>query len=88
MHDPVIGRPAHRVNEACFVVEPEWRVNQNSFVTEETKKKTSEAAAHTPASAAPNAMQYCPTCGAKLKESRCKLVCKECGFFLSCSDFY
>ena len=31
---------------------------------------------------------YCPTCGSKMKDSRCKLVCKTCGFFLGCSDFY
>jgi hypothetical protein len=32
--------------------------------------------------------EYCPTCGAKLKERGCKLKCEQCGFFLSCSDFY
>ncbi len=31
---------------------------------------------------------YCPTCGARLQDSNCRLKCATCGFFLSCSDFY
>jgi hypothetical protein len=31
---------------------------------------------------------FCPTCSARLHESRCKLICRTCGYFLSCADFY
>jgi hypothetical protein len=33
-------------------------------------------------------MLYCPVCNERLAESRCELICKTCGYFMTCSDYY
>ena len=30
----------------------------------------------------------CPNCSARLVDSRCKLVCPRCHYYMSCSDYY
>ena len=42
-------------------------------------------------SAAPSEpSRVCPNCSAPLLEQKCKLLCpnRECGYYMSCSDFY
>jgi len=34
------------------------------------------------------AMSYCPRCSARLAARSCKLLCPDCGYYMSCSDFY
>jgi len=51
---------------------------------------TSSVHGNTPvlARAASDPSQFCPNCSAKLVDRGCKLKCPQCGFYLSCSDFY
>jgi len=32
-------------------------------------------------------MLFCPNCNARLAAFRCKLVCEQCGYFMSCADY-
>jgi len=34
------------------------------------------------------AIDYCPSCSARLEARSCKLICPDCGYYMSCSDFY
>lgn len=35
-----------------------------------------------------NPLEYCPVCSERLENRSCKLICRKCGYFMSCSDFY
>jgi hypothetical protein len=41
-----------------------------------------------PAAAIDHHCQICPTCGYRLTGHHCKLVCTQCGYYLSCADYY
>jgi hypothetical protein len=50
----------------------------------------------TPAPALPNfvapdaepALNYCPACSRRLEARSCKLFCPQCGYYMSCADYY
>jgi methionyl-tRNA synthetase len=33
-------------------------------------------------------MLYCPVCSRRLAERKCKLFCEQCGYYMSCADYY
>jgi len=41
-----------------------------------------------PETAAVHHQQICPNCSQTLSGHHCKLVCTQCGYYLSCSDYY
>jgi methionyl-tRNA synthetase len=32
-------------------------------------------------------MLFCPVCSSRLTERKCKLVCAQCGYYMSCADY-
>lgn len=32
-------------------------------------------------------VHFCPICSTRLESQHCKMICKRCGYFMSCSEF-
>lgn len=54
----------------------------------EAMEKQHSRQAGEPTRSTPHTSEFCPNCSARLLDHRCELKCPQCGFFLSCSDFY
>jgi hypothetical protein len=35
-----------------------------------------------------DAMLFCPVCSRRLTSRKCKLLCEQCGYYMSCADYY
>lgn len=33
-------------------------------------------------------MLFCPVCSLRLDQRKCKLFCQQCGYYMSCADYY
>lgn len=50
-----------------------------------------DAAPHLPPQLKPDELEpmlYCPVCSRRLSERKCKLLCEQCGYYMSCADYY
>jgi len=55
--------------------------------TKEPEPKTdAQSAAQSPSDEEP--MLYCPVCSVRLAQRKCKLFCPQCGYYMSCADYY
>ncbi len=39
------------------------------------------------AAAAEEPMLFCPVCCTRLAARKCKLLCEQCGYYMSCADY-
>jgi hypothetical protein len=56
-------------------------LNYNGFAVNTDLDSTKVASEEEP-------MLYCPVCSLRLTERKCKLLCEQCGYYMSCADYY
>jgi len=78
-------------------LDPDFRPNLGPEVSQrgadcavgaETGAKTEMGAEARAETGVDHHCQICPTCGHRLTGHHCKLVCTQCGYYLSCADYY
>ena len=90
---PVAGRMCY--NLAAVEQAAKRHLASGQAVRSEPKAPSAEAAAVEPAAAetaaselrGEYALRYCPVCSQRLESRRCKLVCNQCGYYMSCADY-
>jgi len=61
-------------------------LHYNGFAVEQTPEES--LTERTKAASENEPMLYCPVCSRRLTERKCKLFCEQCGYYMSCADYY
>jgi hypothetical protein len=61
-------------------------LHYNGFAVELTPGSPNSEGTETGSEQEP--MLYCPVCSRRLTERKCKLLCEQCGYYMSCADYY
>jgi hypothetical protein len=52
------------------------------------ERETTQSAPPQPVADPQRIIRTCPNCSSEMEEQRCKLLCRKCGYYLSCADYY
>jgi hypothetical protein len=71
-----------RTLKSVFAANPPEEISQSGAA------RPASEARHADTAQVDHHSQVCPTCGNRLTGHRCKLVCRHCGYYMSCADYY
>ena len=68
-----------RLGQAGFIIL--GTAPYNGLAVEQNQQEVPDAKEQEP-------MLFCPVCSRRLAERKCKLYCEQCGYYMSCADYY
>jgi hypothetical protein len=83
----LVGRFGTEARSAHVKVQVEGRRTLNSNNHERIRSEKQPGYREDP-EAAVEPMLYCPVCSTHLASLKCKLICMQCGYYMSCADYY
>lgn len=92
MHQVPVGMPRRAMLSSyanlCCMLPQRPRALDPDFAVDSSHGEADGPNTQPAAQPVEHACQICPNCGHRLTGHHCKLVCTQCGYYLSCADYY